>query len=194
MFYKPEIRKKIIAKRKNLDKWSIEQAAKRAAAQAILLTRFIESNTVAFYLPKDNELDTMPMIQCALDLKKTLYLPVVAPNGNKVLLFYSYHPNDALVTNRYGISEPDTKTQVPIDRTALDIIFAPIVGFDKDCNRLGRGAGYYDYTLEFIHQTLGKRPLLIGLGYEFQKVSEIEPSKWDIPMDYIITEQNIYQR
>lgn len=194
MFYKPEIRKKLRAKRRHIDRESIEQAAKRAAAQIIHLSRFIESQNIAFYLPQENEFDTQPTIQCALDLNKKLFLPVVPSNHEKVLLFYSYHPDDSLVVNRYNIFEPDTKTQTPIDRLALDIIFVPLVGFDSECNRLGRGAGYYDRTLSFSKEIIGKKPMLIGLGYEFQKISKIEPSKWDVPLDCVVTETQIYQR
>lgn len=194
MFYKPEIRKRLRAQRQHLNKTSIEQAAKRVAAQIIHLRQFIEGKTLAFYLPQENELDPQPTIHCAIDLKKTLYLPVVPTKGDKILAFYSYHPNDTLITNRYDIFEPDTKTQTAIDRTTLDIIFVPLVSFDKACNRLGRGAGYYDHTLAFIKTAVGKRPLLVGLAYEFQKISKIEPSKWDVPLDYVVTEENIYQR
>lgn len=194
MFYKPEIRKKLRAERKNLDKDSVAQAAKQVAAQIIHLPRFLESKTIAFYLPQENELDTAASMQCAADLNKQLYLPVVPEEGDKVLSFFSYQPGDPLVKNRYDILEPDTKTQSTIDRETLDIIITPLVGFDSECNRLGRGAGYYDHTLSFINELSGKRPTLIGLGYEFQKISKIEPSKWDIPLDCVITEAQIYQR
>ena len=193
MFYKPEMRKKLRAERRQLNKESMEQAAKHVAAQIIHLPQFIESKTIACYLPQEKELNPLPIMHCAIDLEKKLFLPVVPPTDEKILLFYSYHPNDQLVTNRYDILEPDTNLQT-IDRTTLDIIFLPLVGFDQYCNRLGRGAGYYDHTLEFIQTATEKRPTLIGLGYEFQKITEIEPSKWDVPMDTIITEEMVYQR
>ncbi|MCB1828389.1 MAG: 5-formyltetrahydrofolate cyclo-ligase, partial [Coxiellaceae bacterium] len=152
---------------------------------------FIDSKTLAFYLPQENELDTTPSMRCAWDLKKHVYLPVTAKD-DKHLAFYSYQQEDQLLNNHFNILEPDTKTQTKIDREALDIIFLPLVGFDTHGNRLGRGAGYYDHTLDFIKTTEKKRPLLIGLAYEFQKIPNIEPSKWDVPMDKVITEEAIY--
>jgi 5-formyltetrahydrofolate cyclo-ligase len=74
------------------------------------------------------------------------------------------------------------------------LVFSPLVAFDAQCHRIGRGAGYYDHTFSFVKTDSVKRPLLIGLGYEFQKVADTEPSKWDVSMDHIMTEADHYHR
>ena len=195
MFYKPELRKSLREKRRHLDIVSVQQASKQVAVQIIMLTEFIESKTIGSYIAQENELDPAATIQSAQQSKKQFYLPVIPNGDNKTLSFYPYHSNEALVPNRYHILEPKTDSQDPISTQTLDIIFVPLVGFDKDCNRLGRGAGYYDHTLAFTKDApLKNRPLLIGLGYEFQKSSEIVPSKWDVPLDIIVTEKTVYRR
>lgn len=194
MLYKSEMRKKLRNKRGQLDKNSIKQASERVALQVIHLSAFIRSQTIALYLPQDNELDTTPIIDHAIALKKALYLPAISSDNSQMLSFYSYHRHDPLILNRFNILEPDTNHQTAIDRFILDIIFVPLVGFDRHCHRLGRGGGYYDRTLNFSNDTSEKRPITIGLAYEFQKIIEIKPSKWDIPLDYVMTEKNIYQR
>ena len=65
----------------------------------------------------------------------------------------------------------------------------PLVAFDADCTRIGMGAGYYDRTLENK-----KRCFLIGVAHQFQYVDYIEPQPWDVPLDAVITNKNIYWR
>lgn len=194
MFYKPEIRKRLRTERKRLDKQSVETAAKHATAQIIYLNEFLRSKTIGIYLPQENELDTTPIIHCAEKQGKKIFLPVTPAKNSKILSFYSYRTGDSLIKNHHDILEPDPNTQTSIATSELDLIFMPLVGFDDECNRIGRGAGYYDQTLGFINETSAKRPTLIGLGYEFQKITNIVPSKWDVPLDHVITEETHYQR
>ena len=63
-----------------------------------------------------------------------------------------------------------------------------MVGFDVKGNRLGYGGGYYDKFL----QADKKKPVCIGLAFEVQKIMSIEKEKWDISMDIIVTEKEIY--
>lgn len=195
MFYKPEIRKAIRAKRKKLSTITIQQASIRVAAQLIYLPQFIDSKLIASYLPQEGEIDPTPIITCKEHQHKNFYLPVVAPNDNKILTFYPYQISDPFTINRYGIKEPLLNTKQPIALIQLDAALIPVVSFDKYCNRIGRGAGYYDRTFAFTKQlSITKKPLLIGLAYEFQKISKIVPSTWDVPLDIIVTEKEIYSR
>lgn len=192
MFYKPEVRNKLRQRRADLDKASAKKASEQVAAQVIHLDCFIESKKIACYLSQENELDTMPIIHCALQANKEIYLPVVGARDDKELRFFEYQANETLKTNRYAIQEPDTSSRREINKTEIDLIFVPLVGFDPHGNRLGRGCGYYDYTFAFKLEKKTKKPILIGLAYEFQKISAIEPNKWDVPLDCVITELGSY--
>ena len=68
------------------------------------------------------------------------------------------------------------------------LIIVPGVAFDKKCNRTGYGKGFYDRYLT-KHRGLIK----IGLGFSFQVFDELETDSYDIPLDYVITEDNIYK-
>jgi 5-formyltetrahydrofolate cyclo-ligase len=59
----------------------------------------------------------------------------------------------------------------------------PGVGFDKTGNRLGRGGGYYD---KFIGR-IGKKTLLVGVGYDFQLVEEVPANRLDKRLDFVVT-------
>jgi len=195
MFYKPEFRKSLRSRRQQLDSASIQQAAEQVAAKLIVLPEFIKAKHIASYVSDENELDPNVIINAARHLDKHIFLPVIPTNGDKHLTYYPYDSDDTLVANHYNILEPKTNSIQAADTESFDIILVPLVGFDKHCNRLGRGAGYYDHSLAFtIGKNTDERPLLVGLAYEFQKLSEFEPSKWDVPLDIIITEKEIYQR
>jgi 5-formyltetrahydrofolate cyclo-ligase len=69
-------------------------------------------------------------------------------------------------------------------------VLAPLVGFDRQCYRLGYGGGYFDRTLA----ALSPRPRAIGVGFELSQIETIYPQPFDIPMDLIVTEAEIRRR
>ena len=92
--------------------------------------------------------------------------------------------NDPFVINQYGIPEPTTdKIVYP------DILLVPLVAFDKNLNRLGYGAGYYDRLIESLKKK--KKIIKIGLAFDFQEFNLIPTSKYDQKLDYIVTNKNI---
>lgn len=148
---------------------------------------------IACYLNHDGEMGTLPLINYLWAQQKICYLPVVAKNEDRFMMFVSYHPGDELQLNRYNIYEPlliNHRIQSPEN---LDLIFVPLVAFDAQGHRLGMGGGYYDRTFAFLTEnTQGKKPLLIGVGYEAQKIDSLEAASWDIKLDGVITEKNCY--
>jgi len=195
MIYKPEIRRKISAKRKQLSSEVIELSAQQVAAQLIYLAELIDSQHIAYYIAHDGEVDPAPIVKYERHQHKNFYLPVIDPNDNKQMDFYHYKNNDPLEKNHFGIEEPKTNSQNPTNIKQLDVVLVPLVGFDKNCNRLGRGAGYYDHTFAFKNENRQQtKPLLIGLAYEFQKIAEFAPNDWDVPLDMVVTEKEIYNK
>ena len=71
-----------------------------------------------------------------------------------------------------------------------DIIVVPIVAFDKSLNRIGYGKGYYD---KFLSKLKKNKVITIGLAFFFQKYKKITTSKFDVKLDYILTEKGIYR-
>jgi 5-formyltetrahydrofolate cyclo-ligase len=62
----------------------------------------------------------------------------------------------------------------------------PLVAFDKNRNRLGRGKGYYDRYLT------DKDSFNIALAYSCQELEEIPINKNDVKMSMILTEKDTY--
>lgn len=116
---------------------------------------------------------------------KACYFPVI--NADQTLSFLPVTAETVFHKNRFGIPEPDVKRELALMPEQLDIIFMPLVAFDEHGTRIGMGAGFYDRTL--AHH---RSPLLIGVAYEFQRQSFIEPNAWDVPLSGVITEQSTY--
>ena len=80
------------------------------------------------------------------------------------------------------------KTQLGILLTA--IILVPLVAFDAQGNRLGRGGAFYDASLASMrHRCHLKRPRLIGLAHECQRVERLDTDSWDIPLEGVLTDR-----
>jgi 5-formyltetrahydrofolate cyclo-ligase len=104
-------------------------------------------------------------------------------------------PNAPVRKNRFGIPEPLRRHRWICPTHGLNLIIVPVVGFDRDCNRIGMGAGYYDRSLAFLRARRSwLRPRLVGLAHECQRVDVIEPQPWDVPLDAVVTEQAVYIR
>jgi 5-formyltetrahydrofolate cyclo-ligase len=70
----------------------------------------------------------------------------------------------------------------------MDLIFMPLVGFDKNKNRLGMGGGFYDKTLSFKLKSKNYQvPKLFGLAFDCQEVDYLDSKPWDVPVDGIVT-------
>ena len=133
------------------------------------LSLFQKSQRIAFYLAHDGEVDIKNLLNEALRRKKACYLPALQTTKDGHLDFYSYYTENLLIKNRFGIAEPNFTQEKSITITTLDLMFLPLIAFDKKGNRLGRGAGYYDRTLASLQHYSTKNPLLIGIAYEFQR-------------------------
>ncbi len=190
MIYKPEIRRRIRARRKQMDSSAIQQASEQAAIQCIQLPQLIEAKHIAYYIADEGELDPSFITNTEHAQHKLFYLPKL--NSDQQLEFYQHDSSKKLAPNQFGILEPDTySNNSNIAAEELDIVFTPLVAFDQRGNRIGRGAGCYDKTFQFKLNS-HKKPLLVGLAYEFQKIDDFDSKEWDVPLDMIITEKHIY--
>ncbi len=97
--------------------------------------------------------------------------------------------------NRFGIPEPIARGRRLTLPWNLDLLLMPLVGFDTDCHRLGMGGGFYDRTLAYLRlRRSWRRPRLLGLAHDCQRIERIEPRPWDIPLESVITECRVYDQ
>lgn len=112
------------------------------------------------------------------------------PDTTRLLAHIQRLPNITTYTTRkigdiweHGRYKNDDFTEVNI-LPILDAIIVPCLGFDRQNNRLGYGAGFYDKFL--VTQPQAQK---IGLCFELGRVEHLPTETHDIPLDLILTEQ-----
>lgn len=143
------------------------------------LDKFMRAKSVFIYLSTDREADTSAIIQEAFALGKRVFVPVTGEDMSLCEIF----PGTVYIKGAFGIKEPKDKL---LSDTVPDIAVVPLLGFDENLNRLGKGKGYYDRYLA------GKKITKIAIAYETQKLDKVETDSFDIKMDIIVTEEKIY--
>ena len=167
-------------------------AAPRIAAAEALANRLLalpfapDSGHVAGYWAMDGEI-ALHHWQVRLPRQLVYCLPVL--HTDQTLRFASWQPGQPLVTNRYGIPEPDVDPAQALPAHALALVVMPLVGFDTSGHRLGMGGGWYDRSFAF-RNSAAPPPWLVGVGFEAQRVPRLEQAPWDVMPDAICTETN----
>ena len=190
---KQALRRQLRAARRALSITEQLHASLGVCRQLVTLPLFLRSRRIAVYFCNDGEVNLEPLITAAWTMGKTLYLPVLHPLKGGELVFMEYHQGQAMVKNRFGIPEPVSHRDSRCPPWLLDLILTPLVGFDEAGNRMGMGGGFYDRTFAFMKNgSKPRRPALLGLAHECQKVAQLTTEAWDIPMDGIVTGKKIY--
>lgn len=165
--------------------------AQRLASADVLATQLLalpfarDGGPVAGYWAMDGEI-ALHAWQVQLPRAQLYCLPVL--HGD-TLRFAPWRPGDALVTNRYGIPEPDVASSALLTPQQMQLVVLPLVAFDAAGTRLGMGGGWYDRSFAFRHDA-GAPPWLVGAGFDAQRVPALERAAWDVPLDAICTEQS----
>jgi 5-formyltetrahydrofolate cyclo-ligase len=147
---------------------------------------------VACYLSKDGEMDLGPVMDFLRGNGRQVLLPAL--HGNE-LWFLPYDRDSPLALNRFGIPEPDVATHTRCRARDLDLVLMPLVAFDASGNRLGMGGGFYDRTFSYLrNRAFWKKPLLLGVAYEFQRLETLASHRWDIPLQGVATEERLWIR
>ena len=186
-----DLRNSMRKARRNLSAAQREEVAGRCARVAHTLPAVRQARCIAAYLAHRGEVSCEPLIDWALGRGASVLLPVVT---GRLMSFAPYLPGDTLVSNRWGILEPERRPSRRVSARRPGVVLAPLTAFDARGNRLGQGGGYYDRVFAFRrHADHWRRPLLVGLAYEFQRVEELPAKRTDVPLDAAITERRIYE-
>lgn len=190
---KKQIRKNIRAARANLN--AAEIAEKSSALfqnwQREFFHPSIKSIHVFISIQKFNEVDTSPFIEFIQSQINGPELVVpVTDFEQDILTHIAITPEMELAENDWGIKEPVIKNR-KVSPSQLDMVLVPMMGFDRQLNRIGYGKGHYD---KFLAQT---RPdcLKIGLCFDLGLIEEGLPYEpHDFPLDAVVTESRVWKR
>lgn len=190
---KQQLRKILRQRRRDLSPHQQKRASMGLCRQLARLPAFMNSRRIAAYIPNDGEISAQPLIELAWRLGKQVYLPVLHPFRKGYLFFMEHLPDQPLALNKFGIPEPLCSHDSRIATWTLDLVLTPLVGFDEQGNRMGMGGGFYDRTFAFMESGhTPRRPRLVGVAHEIQKVETLPCERWDIAMDFIATERQLY--
>ncbi len=181
---KPTLRKTLLAARKIRHAQAPEIAAQQLAEQAMALV-LPKSQIIAAYHPMGCEIDVRPLLRALVAQGHTLCLPF-CESRELGMVFRRFAFGDALTSDGVGglAPLPEAASVRP------DILLLPLVGFDRQGNRLGRGAGYYDKALNELRQT---GPIVTyGMAYDMQMVDKCPSEPHDEVIDGVVTEANLY--
>lgn len=106
--------------------------------------------------------------------------------GDSILKHYLLTDSTSLQKNRWNVPEPVDGLEVPLSK--IDVVFVPLMAFDRKGNRVGYGKGFYDRFLSQCRAGVKK----IGLSLFEAEEAIADVSNNDIALDYCITPDKIY--
>lgn len=173
---KSALRSQIRDKKRQMSENQISSASERLGKLLLASELYKQAKTIYGYLPYNQEVRTVPMLQQALLDGKRVAVPKVYGDEMRFI----YLSDFSLVSKGYaGIPEPIADAPVADDPTAL--VLMPGLAFDPMGHRIGYGGGFYDRFLakEPNHPTL-------ALCYAFQMLPKLETESFDIPVDCVL--------
>jgi 5-formyltetrahydrofolate cyclo-ligase len=162
---KSAIRRAAGARRDALPPAERAQAAETIAARPFPLP-VAPGAIVSGFMPLKSETNPLPLMRKFSDAGARLALPAIDGRG-KPLIMRAYAIGDALAAGQWGIREP-------------------LLAFDRNGNRIGYGAGYYDMTIAKFRAV--KSVLAVGIAYAAQEIAAVPVTPRDARLDLVLTE------
>ncbi|CAN1605859.1 5-formyltetrahydrofolate cyclo-ligase [Pseudomonas sp. B21-028] len=190
---RPQLRRLLRQARRALTPAQQRQAAQGLYRQLAQHPMFRRARHIALYLPNDGEIDPRLLLRAAQRRGKATYLPVLSPWPRTKMVFQRIRPGEQLHPNRFRILEPRIDVARQRKVWALDLVLLPLVGFDDVGGRLGMGGGFYDRSLAYLaRRKLWRKPMLLGLAHECQKVERLAQASWDVPLQGTVSDRHWY--
>ena len=190
---RPQLRRQLRKARRELSPCEQRQAARGLYRQLAQHPLFRRTKHIALYLPTDGEIDPRLLLKEAQRRGKATYLPVLSAWPRTKMVFQRVRPGEKLQPNRFRILEPRVNIGQQRKVWALDLVLLPLVGFDDVGGRLGMGGGFYDRSLAYLARRKSwRKPTLLGLAHECQKVERLAQASWDVPLAGTVTDRQWY--
>ena len=136
---------------------------------------------VSGFWPMPGEIDIRPLLEALHARGHPVLLPATPPRGNP-LQFRHWRPGAEMLRERFGTFCPTGPAGVP------DLLFVPLLAFDRTGHRLGYGGGYYDRTIAALP---GART--VGCAFAAQEVDSVPAGPHDMRLDAVATERGVFR-
>lgn len=185
--YKSEARKIFIQKRQET---TFQQ---RAKWDDLILIKFQtlsmgDIHTLFTYAPMDTEVNTDTIVDYLWFQNPSLRVAYPVCDFVQYTMHAALVSNETLfVNNKYGTPEPDSAQFIAPE--SIDVVIVPLLCFDKNGYRVGYGKGFYDKYLKLTRSDTIK----IGLSYYEPIDKIIDRNEFDVPLNYCITPERMYE-
>jgi len=180
------IRREILKKRDGMSADIKAEKDSRIKDRFFSLPEFITARKIFFYASFRSEVETLSMIEESLKMGKQIVLPKVDKKTHRLILYEIKNVSE-LSPGYMGIPEPSLSDDRLVNLNDIDLVIIPGAAFDYSGNRLGYGAGYYDFLLS---ERKKKMPV-VALAYEEQIVDSIPAEMHDVKVDMIVTDKRV---
>ena len=185
-----QIRQQYRQRRHKLSAVEQQQSAYQLSLNLNQFLRYSNGLKLGSYLATQSEISMNPWI--ANTDRHRIYLPVLYEVIQPKLRFAELTDLTQWKANKYNILEPECHWGETLHPRQLDIIFLPLVAFDREGYRLGMGGGFYDRSTAFRQSRKHwQKPRLIGIAHSCQEHTGLPRQPWDVPLDGLITDQEI---
>lgn len=180
---KAALRSDAMARRGQLPADARARAAEAVASRAFPLS-IRPGIIVSGFSPLKTEINPLPLMRKLADAGAQLALPVVAGRG-KPLTMRAWNFGAPLASGVWGIREP----MPDAPEVAPDVLLVPLLAFDRQGNRIGYGAGYYDMTIAKFRAI--KPVVAVGIAYAVQEIGTVPVTPRDARLDLVLTEHEV---
>ena len=173
---KKALRREIRDKKRAMTLEEIDRRSARLGELFVATEAYRQAKTVYGYLPYNQEVRTVPILERAIKDGKKVAVPKVYGD---MMRFIYLDDLSQVEKSDMGIPEPIADSPVAEDKTAL--VLMPGIAFDEIGHRIGYGGGYYDKFLaaEPDHPT-------VALCYDFQMFAHLDTEEFDVPVDLVL--------
>lgn len=162
---------------------SLEEKTLKSQKLLSQLMPLLNSTTkVAIYYSIGTEISLDQVINYCLSNSIQIFRPI-ATKASRKMRFEKVSDND----HHEIFCGTDYKLSNEIKWYNLDLVLIPLLAIDKNGFRLGQGGGYYDTT---FMRSKGK-PVLCGVGYNWQLYNEVPREDWDLQLDYFASDKQL---
>lgn len=183
---KKELRLKSKTLRNALSENEIEEMS-LAVANKILTLPIWEKTYFHIFLPitEQKEVNTEFILHLLSGKDKEIIVSK-ADFETRNMIHFLLTDNTRIKKNAYNIPEPVDGIEVPSHK--IDVVFVPLLAFDKKGHRVGYGKGFYD---KFLSEC---KPDVIKIGLSFFDPEELitDVFEGDVKLDYCVTPNEIH--
>ena len=184
---KKELRQKYKGKRQELSDSEIEDFS-LAIANKVLTLPIWEKTYYHIFLPitEHKEVNTEFILHLLSGKDKEIVISK-ADFETRNMTHFLLTDNTKIRKNEFNIPEPIDGLEVPVNK--IELVFVPLLAFDKTGHRAGYGKGFYDQFLS------GCKPEVIKVGLSFFEAEEIIEDVFenDVKLDFCVTPNRVYE-